>query len=90
MNTTTGEQKWSQDGLINSAARGAYAGLMVLGSNILTLTDGGLVVLFAADPTEYRELGRAQVCGSNRCNPAYADGQLYFRDERNLYRLDLK
>jgi hypothetical protein len=48
------------------------------------LTDGGQLALIAADPRECREIGRAQVCGSNWCNPAYADGKLYLRDNRDL------
>lgn len=86
----TGEEQWSKTGLIKGADRSAYAGLMVMEDRILTLTDGGMVVLFKADPKEYTELGRAQACGSNWCNPAYSDGQLYLRDGRSLYRLNLK
>ena len=29
---------------------------------------------------KFEELGTAQVCGANWCNPAYADGKLYLRD----------
>ena len=43
-------------------------------------TDGGTLVLFAADSKEYREASRVQVCGANWCNPAYAEGRLYLRD----------
>jgi hypothetical protein len=49
-------------------------------NRILILTDGGQLVLMAADPREFREFGRAQVCAMNWCNPAYADGRLYGRD----------
>jgi len=86
---STGKEQWSQRGLLQGDAKRAYAGFLVLGDNILTLTDGGTAALFAADPTQYRELGRSQVCGFNWCNPAFADGQLYLRDKRNLYRLEL-
>jgi hypothetical protein len=44
------------------------------------LTDGGTLVLFAADPKEPREISRVQVCGANWCNPAYVDGNLFLRD----------
>ena len=47
---------------------------------ILCLTDGGLLVLFGANPEKFEEFGQAQVCGANWCNPAYADGKLYLRD----------
>ena len=47
-------------------------------NNILTLTDGGQLVLFAADPKEFKEISNVQVCGKNWCNPAYADGKSVF------------
>jgi hypothetical protein len=54
--------------------------MVVTGPNILALTDSGTLVLFAADPAGFKELGTAQACGMNWCNPAYADGRLYLRD----------
>lgn len=77
---TTGAVKWSQPGVFASSADKAFGGLIAVGDNILTLTDTGELVLFAADPTAYRELGRTQVAGVNWCNPALADGVLYLRD----------
>jgi outer membrane protein assembly factor BamB len=76
----TGEVKWSKDGWWTTSADKAYGGFIILGPNILTLTDSGTLILFAADPKEARELGRAQICGANWCNPAYVDGTLYLRD----------
>ena len=66
-----------------------FAGMLVLGRNVLTLTDDGQLVLFAADPKAYEELGRARVCGKNWCIPAYADGKLYLRDDKELICLQL-
>jgi outer membrane protein assembly factor BamB len=90
---STGKAKWSQDGCIQTSADRAYAGFIVAGSNILMLNDTGGLILFAASPEEYKELGRTQVCGANWCNPAYADGRLYLRDGNrgagNLMCLDL-
>lgn len=54
----------------------------------LTLTDGGELVLFAADPAGDKELGRTQACGVTWCNPAYADGRLYLRDAKELVYLE--
>jgi outer membrane protein assembly factor BamB len=76
----TGKQMWSKDGYIQSSADKAYGGFIVLGENILCLTDTGSLVMFAANPTEFKEIGQTQVCGANWCNPAYADGRLYLRD----------
>jgi outer membrane protein assembly factor BamB len=76
----TGKQMWSREGYIQSSADKAYGGFIVLGANILCLTDTGSVVMFAADSKEFKEVGQIQVCGANWCNPAYADGRLYVRD----------
>ena len=76
----TGKQMWSKDGYIQSSADKAYAGFIVIGENILCLTDTGSLVMFAANPNEFKEIGQTQVCGANWCNPAYADGRLYLRD----------
>ena len=76
----TGKLMWSKPGCVTSSADKAHTSFIVLGKNILALTDSGEVVLFAAEPAEFREIGRAQVCGVNWCNPAYADGRLYLRD----------
>jgi len=76
----TGDVKWSKDGWWTTSADKAYGAFLVLGPNILALTDSGTLILFAADPKECRELGRAQVCGANWCNPAYVDGKLFLRD----------
>jgi outer membrane protein assembly factor BamB len=76
----TGKIAWSKEGYFTSAANVAHASFLALGKNILVCTDGGQLALIAADPAACREIGRAQVCGLNWCNPAYADGRLYVRD----------
>ncbi len=76
----TGQLKWSQDGYFTTSADKAHGAFIVMGNNILALTDGGELVMFAADPDAFKELGRVQVCAINWCNPAYADGRLYLRD----------
>lgn len=60
-----------------------------MGKNLLLLTDVGELVLFAANPTEFKELGRVQVCGANWCHPACADGKLYLRAARELICVEL-
>jgi len=80
----TGKQAWSKEGYISAAGTRAFAAFVVMDKNILALTDGGNLVLFAAEPREFKELGRAQVCGKTWCNPAYADGNLFLRDAREL------
>lgn len=86
----TGEIAWSKDTLINSAAGKAYAGMIVAGKNIIMLTDTGALIQFAADPKEYREVSRTQVCGNNWTNPALADGVVYVRDNKFISAVSLK
>ena len=91
---TTGQRMWSKEGYFQSSADKAYAGFIAIGENVLCLTDGGLLVLFEANPEKFVEIGQTQVCGANWCNPAYADGRLYLRDGNkgpgNLMCVDLK
>ena len=82
LNVMTNELAWNQEEAL--VTPGGYGGFIVMGANILILSDSGQLHLIAADPKEYRELAQAQVCGRNWCNPAYADGKLYLRDEKNL------
>ena len=76
----TGKIVWSKEGYVTTSADVAYASFMVMSNSILVSTDGGQIILIAADPAQFRELGHAQVCGRNWCSPAYADGRLYIRD----------
>jgi outer membrane protein assembly factor BamB len=85
----TGRQTWSNDQLLTGDAGRAHAGFLVMNDRILMLSDGGRLILFAADPAAYKELARAQVAGTNWCTPAYAHGRLYFRDQKQLFCLNL-
>ena len=76
----TAKIAWSKEGFFNTAPNVSYAAFLGMGKNILVSTDGGQLILVAAEAKEFRELGRAQVCGLNWCSPAYADGRLYIRD----------
>lgn len=77
---STGKIMWSQEGYWQTSADKAYGGFLVVGTNILALTDTGQLVMFKATPEKFTEVGTAQVCAANWCNPAYADGKLYLRD----------
>lgn len=76
----TGKELWSKEGYFQTSADKAWAGMVVLGKNILALTDGGLLVLFQANPQAFAEVATTQACALNWCNPAYADGRLFIRD----------
>ncbi len=86
----TGKTTWGQEGLIQTSSDRAEAAFLVFKNRVLMLNDTGELVLFAADPMAYREVGRLQVCGKNWCNPAYANGRLYLRDEKELLCVELK
>ncbi len=85
----TGQIAWEQTGLVHTSPDRAEAAFLVMGKNVLMLSDAGELILFAADPQSYSEAGRTQVSGNNWCNPAYADGRLYLRDARELLCVDL-
>ena len=91
---STGKEMWSREGYVETSADRAYAGFLVIGEQVLCLTDGGMLVLFDANPKEFIEHGSVQVCGANWCNPAYSEGQLFLRDgnknEGHLMCIDLK
>jgi len=75
IDAATGKLMWSQEGFGQKHSAG-----IVLGKNLLFLTDRGEVVLLAADPGKYTELGRIQVSGKTWNSPAYANGKLYVRE----------
>jgi outer membrane protein assembly factor BamB len=76
----TGRIRWSQTGYFTSSPDKAHAAMLVMKENILALTDGGLLVMFEANPDECKEISQAHVAGVNWCNPAYANGILFVRD----------
>jgi len=84
-----GEVAWSQEKLIHGGGERAFASFLVMGENILMLSDGGELILFAAKPAGFELISRAQACGTTWCSPAYADGRLYVRDSRALFCLQL-
>lgn len=84
-----GKVRWKHTGLAMGPADKAWVSLLAAGDRLLGLTDTGTLVLFAAKPEAYEEFGQQQVCGSNWCHPAYADGRLYLRDAKQWLCLEL-
>jgi len=80
----TGKQNWSQPGFGKD-----YSATLVFGKNLLTITDDGQLVLIEPNPVKYVERVRTQICGKNWNFPAYAEGKLYVRDNRELACYDL-
>ena len=83
----TGALKWSQAGF--GLGKKDYTSTIVVGKNLLALTEDGTLFLLAATPEKYTELGRVQVCGNTWSHPAFADGKLFVRDGRSLQGFDL-
>jgi outer membrane protein assembly factor BamB len=81
----TGTVKWTHPGFGDN-----FSATLVAGKNLLVLSDKGELVLLAADPAKYSELGRLQLCGKTWSFPAYVDGQLYVRDARSLACFNLR
>lgn len=89
VNAATGALQWTQSGLGIGKDQTDYASTIAVGKNLLILTYDGQLVLIAANPAQYTELGRVQVCGKTWSHPALADGKLYVRDGRDLQCFDL-
>jgi outer membrane protein assembly factor BamB len=81
----TGKEAWNQP-----KVGFFHAGLIRTGDQrILLLDDSGLARLLEHDPKGYRELARAQVCGSTFVTPALANGRLYMRDDKGVVCVQL-
>jgi outer membrane protein assembly factor BamB len=86
-NAHTGETKWQAPWAGSRTTENTST--IVLGKNLLALTEMGELVLVAAQPDQYTELSRIQACGKNWNFPACAGGRLYVRDARELICYDL-
>lgn len=84
----TGKVLWSQPGF-GRGDKKDYSSTIVLGRTLLILTYEGQLVLAAAHPSKYKELGRLQVCGNTWSHPAYAQGRVFVRDGRELLCIKL-
>jgi outer membrane protein assembly factor BamB len=87
VDASNGEMKWAQPGFGKDVKD--YSSVISVGKKLLVLTYDGQLLLLAANPEKYTELGRLQVCGSTWSHPAFADGKLYVRDARELQCFDL-
>lgn len=76
---SNGEVKWTQNGFGEH-----FSGTIVVGDKLLVLTDAGELVVIKPSADRYQEIARIQVCGKNWNSPAWADGKLYIRDQREL------
>jgi hypothetical protein len=81
VDAATGKTLWTKPGF------GDYASTTAFGDKLLVLNSNGEMFLLAADPSGYKELGRMQACGKTYSHPAYANGRLYVRDDRQILAL---
>jgi outer membrane protein assembly factor BamB len=73
--------------------RGKYYGhgqLLAIGGALLVMSERGHVALVAADPNNFRELGRLYVFADKTWNtPAVAGRQLFVRNDREMACFEL-
>jgi outer membrane protein assembly factor BamB len=70
-----GKVTWMQNGFGEK-----YSSVLTDGKKLLIVTDRGELVLVAADPQQFKSLGRVQICGKTWEHPAWADGKIYVRE----------
>lgn len=79
----TGETKWSVDGF-------GPGNCILVGDDLVALSDQGELVLAVAKPDAYEETARADVLrGKCWSTPAWIDGQVYVRSTVETARVDL-
>lgn len=82
---TTGKSKWKKPSV------GQYhATVYSTKDNLLMLEEMGDLVLFEPNAEAYKELARAKLCGHTWAHPAYAQGMVFARDDRELIVVKLK
>jgi outer membrane protein assembly factor BamB len=82
----SGKVMWTKDGVGEyhaSLARTADA-------KLLMVEEKGNLVLVEPNPKKYEELARSHICGPRTwAHPAFADGRLYIRDQKELVCVEL-
>lgn len=80
----TGNVRWSEDGL-------KAGSVMLVGGELLVLTERGLLIRARATPEGFKPTARVQILPSDvRAFPALADGFLFARSKAQLTCLDLR
>ncbi|HKV35866.1 MAG TPA: PQQ-binding-like beta-propeller repeat protein [Pyrinomonadaceae bacterium] len=86
MKFDTGEIAWRN----RSVGKGS---LVYADGNLYCLSEGGVVGLVEATPTEYREKGRFRIPQDSLptwAHPVVVGGRLYLRDQDTIYAFDVK
>jgi outer membrane protein assembly factor BamB len=57
----------------------------LVGDKVYLLNDKGVMYIFAAGGTAYKEIGHSALGEEPTCTPAYLDGKILIRAKKNLY-----
>jgi outer membrane protein assembly factor BamB len=79
VDASNGQTKWTQAGFGEQVST-----TIVVGDKLVVVTDTGELLVIKPNPNRYEELARMQVCGKTWNFPAFADGKLYVRDQREI------
>jgi outer membrane protein assembly factor BamB len=79
----TGKIHWSQPGFTE------FGSTFAVGNKLLVLTELGELILMDPTPDAYREISRFHACGKTWSFPAYVNGKIFVRDQRDIACLDL-
>ena len=82
VNIATGDVKWTKEGF-------GPGHVVLMGGDVVALSDAGEVVRFAAEPTEYKELSRQKVLdGKCWTTPSISGGRLFVRSTKEAACLE--
>jgi outer membrane protein assembly factor BamB len=82
VNISTGEVKWTKEGF-------GPGHVILMGNEVVALSDAGEIVRFAASPSEYRELSRQKVLdGKCWTTPTVSGGRLFVRSTKEAACLE--
>ncbi len=82
VNIATGEVKWTKEGF-------GPGHVVLMGNDVVALSDAGEVVRFAAEPSDYKELSRQKVLdGKCWTTPSISGGRLFVRSTKEAACLE--
>lgn len=78
-NTLTGEKYWEHD-----YSNPLYSSPMIVNDKVYILERSGIMHIIKADKV-YNQVSEAKLGEESVCTPAFTDGRIYIRGEKNLY-----
>jgi outer membrane protein assembly factor BamB len=79
VDASNGQVKWTQNGFGEQVSS-----TIAVDDKLVVVSDSGELFILKANPERYQELARFQVCGKTWDFPAFANGKLYVRDQREI------